>query len=187
MTTSATISNDLRALDAHLAIVAEKADALALEALGGSDKAKADLAAALAEIERGKAERAILERLQAVALNREAGAADTASQADREAAMGEARDHAARLLKLAGEIDEIAARLIPSLAAIDAAETGLRDALRRAGRADYANGAIVGRQGLSGLGLDTLMRTVRGDRFAHDPRPLASIAASAWADLLETE
>lgn len=146
-----------------------------------------DLAAAMAEIERGKAERTVLERLHAVAIQREAGAVDTASQADREAAMSEARDHAARLVELAREIDDIAARLIPALASIDTAEDDLRGALRRAGHSDYANGPIVGRQRLAALGVDYLLRTVRGDRFASDQRSLSTIAASAWADLLEAE
>ena len=181
--TSSTISADLAVLDAHLASLQEQADGLALAAVDGDQQAGGEIARLLAEIDRVKAERPILERAQAMALRREAHAGHEADAVARAGHMAEASRHADRLLELARGIDAAQATMLPMLSELAATERAIWTSLRMAGASP--TGMIVGQRDLAGLAMQRLTLAAQGrTMFASDQRGVEEIAKVAWSDLI---
>lgn len=184
--TSHSISTDLAALDGHLALLQEQADSLALAAVDGDQQAGGEIARLLAEIDRVKAERPILERAQAMALRREAHAGHEADAVARAGHMADASRNAARLLELARGIDAAQAAMLPMLSELAATERAIWTSLRMAGASP--TGMIVGQRDLAGLAMQKLTLAAQGKAmFMSDRRGVEEVAETAWADIIEKE
>ena len=181
MKTAAVLGADLSALDLLLEDNHARADALSLQAIENEGDARKVLSDLLGDIARLQAERKIVHRAHAQAVEREADAKEQDNAARRAGHLGEARDAIARLHELAAQVDEMQARFLPLLG--DLAETGrtIWQSLRAAGAAPST--AIVGRQDLAGHAMSRLTLAAQGKAiFASDQRTIAAISASAWRE-----
>jgi hypothetical protein len=184
--TSAQIAAKISAAREHLASLDKKAKSLALPAVSGDGDAAGVLANTCGSIQRITADLAVLEAARLAAVRKEEEANAKADAERRERHMTEARAHAAEIVKLCRRADGLVEAFDALLVDLEKAERDAWSALREAGM--RPNTGIVGSAGLARF-VDARMLEVihRRNKAIRHQKPVAEVAAVAWADLLSPE
>ncbi len=182
ITSSLEIRERIDGLDALAVDLGADFDKVAMEAVAGVEGAGKKAAEINQRIERLAVDRRILSRALDRSLNAEAAAIEAEAEAERQRHLKTAKAHAVALLDASKRADAAILSFVSVLDDIAREEAAVRHALGLA-RA-LPSDAIVGRHGLSGMALDALQRITDGRARFGGVKPVADVAAYAWASLL---
>jgi hypothetical protein len=156
-----------------------------MPAVSGDEDAAASLARINAQVRQITADLAILDRARITAIEQQREASEAKAAANRARALEVAQDRAAAIVCLATRADDLVAEFKVVFADMAAVAREIWNALREA--SDPPNDAVVGRKNLGQFAIASLTAFTNGtDRFGQ-VRPVADIAAKAWADLLKND
>jgi len=183
---SAQIDARISAAREYLASLDADAKRLSLPAVSGDKTASDKLADVHRSIAQATADLATLNNALGAARRKEQEADAKADAERRGRHMSEARAHAAELVKIGRRADELVDAFDALLVDLEKAERDVWSALREAGVRPKTG--IVGRAGLARF-MDARMLEVidRRQKAIRHQKPVADVAAAAWADLLEKE
>jgi hypothetical protein len=179
------IEDQIGAARERLAVLDNEAQDLAMPAVSGDEDAAASLARINAQVRQITADLAILDRARITAIEQQREASEAKAAANRARALEVAQDRAAAIVCLATRADDLVAEFKVVFADMAAVAREIWNALREA--SDPPNDAVVGRKNLGQFAIASLTAFTNGtDRFGQ-VRPVADIAAKAWADLLKND
>jgi DNA repair exonuclease SbcCD ATPase subunit len=166
----------------RLASLDREAQDLAMPTVSGDHDAAASLARINSEVRQVTADVAVLERARLRAAQQQRKASEAEVAAYRARALEIAQDRAAAIVKLAARIDELTAEFRTVFTEMSTTERAIWTALREASAPP--SDAVVGRKSLGQFAIAALTAFTTGaDRFGQ-VRPVADVAATAWAFLL---
>jgi len=183
MITSAQISDQIAALDRAMIEFEAEAERLSLGAVSGNPQAIDALATVHGKIAQAATDRTVLISARAAASKIENASKAADADAERAAAMEQARDNAGKILAAARRVDAIAGEFRALLMKLTNGERAIWAALRKAGQTP--GGGIIGQQGIADLAVDAMVNASRPVAFR--PQSITARAEAAWGDLLEGE
>lgn len=177
------IDAQIKAARERLSTLRSEARDLSLPAVSGDGEALSLLTQTNAETDRVLADLVVLDQARNVALQQLATVDAAALAGYRARHMTIAQDRAAAIVKLAGRIDDLVAQFKAVFAEMSETEREIWRALHEASAPP--GDAVVGRKGLGSFALASLTAFINGSDKFGQTRPVADIAAKAWADLLK--
>lgn len=174
--TTEQIDGQLAALEIALADFEAEIEHLSLRAVSG-DKGSVDALATIhGKITQASHDRAVLTSARAAAAKIENAATDADAQAERDAAMVQAREIAGQIQRAAKRVDQLVEEFRSIVIDLPALEQSLHAKLRQAGQP--ANDGIIGRRGMAGIALAAMAAADKAAAFR--PRLTGEFSAVAW-------
>lgn len=177
------IDGQLAALENALADFEAEAERLSLGAVSGDKKSVDALATVHAKIAQASTDRSVLTSARAAAAKIENAATDAEAQAERAAAMKQAREIAGQIQRAAKRVDQLVEEFRAIVIDLPALEQSLHAKLRQAGQP--ANDGIIGRRGMAGIAITAMAAADKAASFR--PRSTGDFSAVAWDYLTNAE